>query len=96
MHAKFDIVGNVVSAVVKESKRKPGNFYGQLTVATGTAAQEFFVEVRDVQAGKYPEGAEVAVTGMIGRNGFNPDLRAESIIVAEAPSQKAAGKPVAA
>lgn len=81
MHATFECVGFIASAVVKESKKTPGQLYGQIVVGCGTVSHEFFVEPEEVQSGKYKPQQNVRVRGTCGKRGYNASLNAESIEV---------------
>jgi len=83
MYTKFEIGGVIRSAQVRQSKNKPDNYYGQIEVACGDCLHEFFVDTKEVEADKYPTGAEVFITGTIGKRGFNVNLKADSITVGE-------------
>jgi hypothetical protein len=92
MYAKFKIKGQITRSAVKESKRIPGNMYGQIEVACGRAAHDFFVPAEDIENGRWPIGATVEAQGDIGRNGFNPSLDTEELKVVGKPDLATAGK----
>ena len=86
-YAKFQMRGVILTAEVKIGQRS-GRPYGRITIATGTAGHDFFVDIDDINNGKYKKGVEVKITGDVGREGFNPTLANETIEIVEPKGAK--------
>lgn len=79
--AKFKVVGVIDETREKIGKRS-GKPYGQIVVACGRVAHEFFVDPMDIRSGKYAKGMEVEVSGNLGRNGYDLATQDEEIKIA--------------
>ena len=84
---KFSCKGVITKVEVRTGK-KSGNPYGQIRVATGESAAQFFADVDDINSGLYGEGQEIHVEGDLVMQGYELRTTNERILSHEGKQQR--------